>query len=222
MSFLDSYEPVEDRIRAFWEEHPEGRIVTEITRMVDGDYIFRAEVYRLPPVAGASMTGGVQLPDATGYAHDSRDDLPASMKSSALEVCETSAIGRALANLGYAPKGKRPSREEMSKASEGSREGADSSAAEPAGVAGSTVSTQQPESPNTSAASKGSAAAKSEGVAADSYGEGGKAAAPSAKPIDGHNHPGRAIWKPSPKITDTEVCVVQGCNATATGAPLRA
>jgi hypothetical protein len=32
-----------------------------------------------------------------------------------LENCETSAIGRALANAGYAPKGKRPSREEMSK-----------------------------------------------------------------------------------------------------------
>jgi hypothetical protein len=32
-----------------------------------------------------------------------------------LENCETSAIGRALANAGYASKGKRPSREEMSK-----------------------------------------------------------------------------------------------------------
>jgi hypothetical protein len=32
-----------------------------------------------------------------------------------LENCETSAIGRALANAGYAPKGKRPSREEMNK-----------------------------------------------------------------------------------------------------------
>jgi hypothetical protein len=32
-----------------------------------------------------------------------------------LENCETSAIGRALANAGYAPKGKRPSREEMTK-----------------------------------------------------------------------------------------------------------
>jgi hypothetical protein len=32
-----------------------------------------------------------------------------------LENCETSAIGRALANAGYASKGKRPSRQEMSK-----------------------------------------------------------------------------------------------------------
>jgi hypothetical protein len=35
--------------------------------------------------------------------------------TSALENCETSAIGRALASAGYATKGKRPSREEMSK-----------------------------------------------------------------------------------------------------------
>jgi len=35
--------------------------------------------------------------------------------TSALENCETSAIGRALANAGYAAKGKRPSREEMTK-----------------------------------------------------------------------------------------------------------
>jgi hypothetical protein len=32
-----------------------------------------------------------------------------------LENCETSAIGRALANAGFAAKGKRPSREEMAK-----------------------------------------------------------------------------------------------------------
>ena len=32
-----------------------------------------------------------------------------------MENCETSAIGRALANAGYAAKGKRASREEMAK-----------------------------------------------------------------------------------------------------------
>jgi hypothetical protein len=36
-------------------------------------------------------------------------------QTSALENCETSAIGRALANAGYATKGKRPSKEEMNK-----------------------------------------------------------------------------------------------------------
>jgi len=127
---LSEYEPVEDRIREFWTNHPEGRIVTELVSYHDGDYIFRAEVFKLPPVTGASMTGGVQLPDATGYAHDSADQLPVSMKSSALEVCETSAIGRALANLGYAAKGKRPSREEMSKSADAVQRPASTPAAE--------------------------------------------------------------------------------------------
>ena len=133
MTFLDDYEPVEDRVREFWSDHPEGRIVTYLVAHGDGDYIFRAEVYRLPPVQGASMTGGVQFPDATGYAHDSASQLPSNMKASALEVCETSAIGRALANLGYAAKGKRPSREEMQKsaASGGSSEEAGAAATEP-------------------------------------------------------------------------------------------
>jgi hypothetical protein len=39
--------------------------------------------------------------------------------TSALENCETSAIGRALANAGYATKGKRASREEMGKVAKG-------------------------------------------------------------------------------------------------------
>lgn len=110
MSFLDDYEPVEDRLRQFWEDHPFGRVITTLEHHVDGDYIVRAEVY-----VGNELRN--DPPTATGYAHDSAAQLSANMKASALEVCETSAIGRALANMGYAPKGKRPSREEMQKAS---------------------------------------------------------------------------------------------------------
>jgi hypothetical protein len=51
---------------------------------------------------------------ATGYAEEKITDRGVN-STSALENCETSAIGRALANAGYAAKGKRPSREEMSK-----------------------------------------------------------------------------------------------------------
>ena len=51
---------------------------------------------------------------ATGYAEETVSSRGVN-QTSALENCETSAIGRALANAGYAPKGKRPSREEMSK-----------------------------------------------------------------------------------------------------------
>jgi hypothetical protein len=43
-------------------------------------------------------------------------------QTSALENCETSAIGRALANAGYATKGKRPSKEEMQKVAKGDQE----------------------------------------------------------------------------------------------------
>jgi hypothetical protein len=51
---------------------------------------------------------------ATGYAEETVTSRGVN-QTSALENCETSAIGRALANAGYAPKGKRPSREEMNK-----------------------------------------------------------------------------------------------------------
>jgi hypothetical protein len=51
---------------------------------------------------------------ATGLAEETVTSRGVN-QTSALENCETSAIGRALANAGYAPKGKRASREEMTK-----------------------------------------------------------------------------------------------------------
>jgi hypothetical protein len=128
--FLKDYEPVEDRLRDFWSENPDGRVLTTLVRAEDGDYIFRADVWRngmgyarVDTGTGSWVHGSIDPdvtppPDATGYAHDSTASLPNNMKASALEVCETSAIGRALANLGYAAKGKRPSREEMQKSAE--------------------------------------------------------------------------------------------------------
>lgn len=109
-NYLDDYEPVEDRLRKFWKDFPSGRVYTEIVGAADGDYIVKAALYR-----GDELRDSI--PAATGLAHDSTANLPANMEASALEVCETSAIGRALANMNYAAKGKRPSREEMSKAS---------------------------------------------------------------------------------------------------------
>lgn len=103
---LSQYEPVEDRLARFWTDHPTGRVLTVLEHHQDATFIVRAEVYR--------DTDDTR-PAATGYAEEHTTDRGVNA-TSALENCETSAVGRALANLGYAPKGARPSREEMTKA----------------------------------------------------------------------------------------------------------
>ena len=95
----EDYEPVEDRIRAFYKDHPQGRITTDIISL-DGDSVtFRASVYReLDPDPS---------PAATGHAHGLLT------KPKAVEFIETVSIGRALANLNYSKQGARASQEEM-------------------------------------------------------------------------------------------------------------
>lgn len=81
------YIEVNQRILGFWELYPDGRIVTTKTHD-DGDRCdFRAEVY----------VGDVLK--ATGHAYEMKS---ASMvnKTSYVENCETSAVGRALGMLG--------------------------------------------------------------------------------------------------------------------------
>jgi hypothetical protein len=106
---LSAYTPVAERIRLFYERFPAGRIVTELvsTEARDGANVitFRALAYR-----SAAET----LPAATGWAAE-RDDDGEINAVACLENAETSAIGRALANLGFATS-TRPSREEMDKA----------------------------------------------------------------------------------------------------------
>src|SRR5690606_17622998 len=92
--------------RRFWADHQNGRILTELVHRDDRQYLVRAEVY---------TNRDDDRPAATGYA----EELIGSSRvneTNALENAETSAVGRALANLNYAPKGARPSREEMAKA----------------------------------------------------------------------------------------------------------
>jgi len=101
---LDDYETVEERLIKFWKEHPEGRIVTTLLSGSGSQFIVRAELYK--DGSDSIWTTGLAEETVQGRGVNS---------TSALENCETSAIGRALANAGYAPKGKRASRSEMTK-----------------------------------------------------------------------------------------------------------
>jgi hypothetical protein len=102
---LEDYETVEERLVKFWKDHPDGRIDTLLVDSTLQRFIVKASVYRTEVDA---------QPWTTGYAEETVSTRGVN-STSALENCETSAIGRALANAGYVTKGKRPSREEMSK-----------------------------------------------------------------------------------------------------------
>lgn len=102
---LSDYEPVEVRLEKFIKDHPDFRISTELEVVETSRYIVKAYLYK---------TSQDSIAWATGYAEETVSTRGVN-QTSALENCETSAIGRALANAGYAPKGKRPSREEMKK-----------------------------------------------------------------------------------------------------------
>ncbi len=102
---LEDYETVEERLVKFWKEHPDGRIETSLVESTLQRFIIKASIFRTEVDAQAWTTGFAEETVSTRGVNS----------TSALENCETSAIGRALANAGYASKGKRPSREEMSK-----------------------------------------------------------------------------------------------------------
>ena len=102
---LDDYETVEERLTKFWKDNPDGRINTALLEANTTRFIVRAEIFRTEADPNAWSSG---LAEETVQGRGVN-------ATSALENCETSAIGRALANAGYATKGKRASREEMSK-----------------------------------------------------------------------------------------------------------
>jgi len=101
---LSQYATVEERLALFWAANPDGRIRTELIRMDDHACLIGAEVFR---------HRDDQHPVTTGFAYEEKTDRGVNATSH-VENCETSAIGRALANWIYQA-GKRPSREEMQK-----------------------------------------------------------------------------------------------------------
>lgn len=112
---LQDYETVEERIKRFYKDNPTGRIITDnITTLQDrqvGTWVTRSLVYLTPE------DQELKLPKASGLAFEV-DSSKGPQATSALEVCETSSIGRALANAGYSGN-KRASRQEMEKVQRG-------------------------------------------------------------------------------------------------------
>ena len=106
MSFNPAdYAEVQERLPLFWKDCPLGRINTEII-VDDGTRI----VMKATLWADISHT----VPTTTGFAEEVRGSSMVN-KTSAIENCETSAIGRALANYQYQGAKKRASLEEMVK-----------------------------------------------------------------------------------------------------------
>jgi hypothetical protein len=101
-----AYAPVAERIRLFWESFPNGRIRTRLVSRTDHDVVFEARVYR---------SAEEKKPAATGWAAEREGDGDVNAVA-CLENTETSAVGRALANLGFTAAKERPSVEEMQKA----------------------------------------------------------------------------------------------------------
>jgi hypothetical protein len=135
---LDDYEPVAARLTRWLEglsEEPK-RVITHLVHYTDNRCVFRAELY----------LGDILI--ATGWAEETRGEGMVN-RTSHLENCESSAVGRALANAGLSGSDhtKRPSREEMSKVA---RNAQGQPAEEPFGAPGAV----QMDKPRTSNASE--------------------------------------------------------------------
>jgi hypothetical protein len=102
---LQDYETVETRLEKWHGQYPDSRVETELIEASNTRFIVFCKLFK---------TEADSKPCATGLAFETITEKGVN-STSALENCETSAIGRALANAGFAAKGKRASREEMAK-----------------------------------------------------------------------------------------------------------
>jgi len=97
------YAMVHERVKAFCARYENGQILTEIVKDEQGHVIFKAH---------AVVDGLIR---GTGHAHELEGSSNIN-NTSHYEACETSAVGRSLAFLGYSPDGSLASYEEIENA----------------------------------------------------------------------------------------------------------
>jgi hypothetical protein len=104
---LAEYQTVQERVDLFWSRYDKGRFNLELVSISTEQVVFKAEVY---------LHKDDLYPATVDYAEERLGSSPVN-KTSFVENCATSALGRAISMLGgeFSPKGKRPSQNEMSK-----------------------------------------------------------------------------------------------------------
>ena len=84
------YVEVNERIKAFWNLCPDGKIETEILTLQDGMCVIKASIYENKRDTEFRATGIAYEKEGSTFIN----------KTSYIENCETSAVGRALGNAG--------------------------------------------------------------------------------------------------------------------------
>jgi hypothetical protein len=102
---IDEYATVNERIQEFYKKHKDGAIQTEIVSNQNGIIIFKAYVYKTPEDTRPTIGHAMEKEGSTFIN-----------KTSHIENCETSAVGRALALMGFCIKKSIASKEEVQNA----------------------------------------------------------------------------------------------------------
>lgn len=108
---MNDYVEVADRIRAWYEQFPEGRITSVVYEFTEARVTIRAEVFR------TSDPG--EMPAGVGHSYMALPGSTPYTKGSELENAETSAAGRALVMAGIPSKNVASANEVRSKKAAG-------------------------------------------------------------------------------------------------------
>jgi len=115
---LDQYQTVDERITLFWSKYPSGRLSVEIVELTRNDM---GQAVQVVMKASAWRDINDEHPAAVDFAEETLGSNPVN-RTSFIENCSTSVLGRVLATLNFSPKKEngqaanmRPSQTEMAK-----------------------------------------------------------------------------------------------------------